>query len=74
MEFTLADMYRFERRLNGMHRRNRNVRPKIRQQLQVLRDRGLLDFVGKGKYRLVARPTVWTQMDSRSLHDDSMAR
>ena len=58
MEFTLADMYRFEDRLGGMHRRNRNVRPKIRQQLQILRDRGLLDFVGNGNYRLTAKARV----------------
>jgi hypothetical protein len=31
---------------------NRNVRPKIRQQLQMLRDRGWLEFTGRGRYRL----------------------
>ena len=30
----------------------RHVRPKIRQQLQVLRDLGLLTFLGDGRYRL----------------------
>jgi len=29
-----------------------HVRDKIRQQLQVLRDLGLLDFLGSGSYRL----------------------
>ena len=33
---------------------NHNVRPKIRQQLQVLRDRGWLEFVGRGRYRVRA--------------------
>jgi type II restriction enzyme len=33
-------------------RRDNNVRPKIRQQLQVLRDRGWTEFVGRGRYRL----------------------
>jgi predicted transcriptional regulator of viral defense system len=28
------------------------VKPKIRQQLQYLRDRGYLDFVSRGHYRL----------------------
>ena len=31
--------------------RNQNVRPKLRQQLQILRDRGLVEFLGKGLYR-----------------------
>jgi type II restriction enzyme len=28
------------------------VKPKIRQQLQFLRDRGYLDFVSRGYYRV----------------------
>jgi len=51
-EFTLAEFYRFEGRLGRMHLDNRNVRPKIRQQLQVLRDHGVLDFLGRGEYQL----------------------
>jgi len=31
---------------------NAHVRDKIRQQLQVLRDLGLLEFLGSGSYRL----------------------
>lgn len=31
--------------------RNRNVRPKLRQQLQRLRDLGLVEFLGGGNYR-----------------------
>ena len=30
---------------------NQNVRPKLRQQLQILRDLGLVEFLGKGSYR-----------------------
>lgn len=30
---------------------NRHVRDKIRQQLQVLRDLGLLEFLGAGSYK-----------------------
>jgi len=45
--FTLPEVYAFERRLGRLHPRNRNVRPKIRQQLQVLRDHGVLEFVGR---------------------------
>ncbi|PYX03071.1 MAG: restriction endonuclease, partial [Acidobacteria bacterium] len=29
---------------------NQNVRAKIRQQLQILRDLGLLDFISPGEY------------------------
>ncbi|HTK36721.1 MAG TPA: DpnI domain-containing protein [Caulobacteraceae bacterium] len=55
-EFELSDVYAFEDRLSGLYPGNNNVRPKIRQQLQVLRDQGLLEFVGRGVYRL-RRPT-----------------
>jgi type II restriction enzyme len=51
-EFTLEDVYAFEVGLGDLYPGNRNVRPKIRQQLQFLRDRGFLDFVSRGYYRL----------------------
>ncbi len=51
-EFDLDDVYAFEQTLRGVYPNNQNVRPKIRQQLQFLRDRGYLDFVGSGTYRL----------------------
>jgi type II restriction enzyme len=51
-EFALDDVYAFEARLSGLYPNNRHVRQKIRQQLQVLRDRGYLDFVQRGSYRL----------------------
>lgn len=50
-EFTLADVYAHEARLAAAFPGNNNVRPKIRQQLQVLRDHGLLAFDGGGRYR-----------------------
>ncbi len=34
------------------HPQNRHVQPKIRQQLQELRDMGLVEFPGGGDYRL----------------------
>ncbi len=49
--FTLKDAYSFEARLALIHIRNRHIRPKIRQQLQVLRDLGYLEFMGRGIYR-----------------------
>jgi type II restriction enzyme len=51
-EFTLDDVYSFEDHLSGLYPGNQNVRPKIRQQLQYLRDRGLIEFVTRGHYRL----------------------
>ncbi|WP_426046157.1 hypothetical protein [Brevundimonas sp. TWP3-1-2b1] len=50
-EFTLAEVYGFEARLAAIYPDNNNVRPKIRQQLQVLRDMGWLAFNGRGTYR-----------------------
>lgn len=49
-EFTLADVYRFEPQLHKLHPGNRHIRAKIRQQLQVLRDAGYLEFLGRGEY------------------------
>lgn len=51
-EFTLEDVYGFESRLSALYPGNQNVKPKIRQQLQYLRDRGFIDFVSRGYYRL----------------------
>ncbi len=48
--FTLGDMYRHEVDLQKLYPGNRHIRAKIRQQLQQLRDLGILDFVTPGKY------------------------
>ena len=45
-------LYAFEAQLSQLYPKNRHVKQKIRQQLQVLRDRGYLDFVSRGYYRL----------------------
>ncbi len=51
-EFQIDDVYAFEHHLRGIYPGNQNVKPKIRQQLQFLRDRGYLDFMSRGYYRL----------------------
>lgn len=51
-EFELADVYAHDQKLGLLHPNNSHVRDKIRQQLQVLRDAGLLEFLGGGDYRL----------------------
>lgn len=55
-EFNLEDVYAFESRLSQIYPGNNNVKPKIRQQLQVLRDNGYLKFVSRGHYRLSRSP------------------
>ncbi|MDP3042432.1 MAG: DpnI domain-containing protein [Candidatus Omnitrophota bacterium] len=52
-EFTLDEIYSFENNLKQKHPNNRYVKDKIRQQLQFLRDKGYLDFIGRGQYRVV---------------------
>ena len=50
-EFTLEDIYLFEGALSERHPENLHIREKIRQQLQVLRDLGYLQFIRRGFYR-----------------------
>ncbi len=52
-EFLLDDVYAFEQELGKIYPDNKHIKDKIRQQLQVLRDKGYLEFIGRGKYRLV---------------------
>jgi type II restriction enzyme len=52
-EFLLYEIYKFEDILSQKHPENKHVKDKIRQQLQFLRDKGYLEFLGKGKYKLV---------------------
>lgn len=54
-KFNLDDVYAYEKQLSQIYPDNHNVRPKIRQQLQVLRDNGYLEFVSRGSYRLSVR-------------------
>jgi type II restriction enzyme len=50
-EFSLEDVYAFEAYLKAKHPMNNNVKAKIRQQLQFLRDKNVIEFVGRGQYR-----------------------
>lgn len=51
--FTLEEMYKFENVLHIKHPQNNNIKPKIRQQLQFLRDKGFIEFLGNGQYRKI---------------------
>jgi type II restriction enzyme len=54
-EFTLDEAYSFEAVLSRRHPDNKHVKPKIRQQLQILRDLGYLQFVTPGHYRWIKK-------------------
>ncbi len=50
--FSLQQLYSYEGELSLLHPDNKHIRDKLRQQLQILRDRGYLEFVSPGYYRL----------------------
>ncbi len=52
-EFTLEKMYSFESELKLIFPNNNHIKDKIRQQLQILRDKGVIEFIGRGRYRKV---------------------
>lgn len=51
--FKLEDIYKFEENLKLKHPQNNHIKDKIRQQLQILRDKGYIEFLGKGVYRKI---------------------
>ena len=51
-DFTLNEIYAFENELGKKHPDNCHIKDKIRQQLQVLRDKEYLEFTNRGNYRL----------------------
>lgn len=53
--FSLEDMYAFIDELRMKHPDNHNIVAKIRQQLQYLRDKGFIEFLGRRKYRKIWR-------------------
>ncbi len=52
-EFILNDIYQFEDILKIKYPQNNNIKAKLRQQLQILRDKGIIEFLGNGKYRIL---------------------
>lgn len=53
--FALSDMYQFEAMLTIKHPNNHNIKAKIRQQLQLLRDKGFIDFLDRGIYKKIVK-------------------
>lgn len=52
-QFALGEVYNFTQELQHKHPDNHNIEAKIRQQLQVLRDKGFIEFVDRGTYRIL---------------------
>lgn len=52
-EFSLKGLYSKELLFAASYPKNNNIRAKMRQQLQVLRDLGYVEFCGQGRYRLL---------------------
>jgi len=50
-KFNLKQVYAFADELQAKHPDNNHVKDKIRQQLQVLRDKGIIEFLGRGYYQ-----------------------
>jgi type II restriction enzyme len=51
--FSLKDIYSFENQLKQKYPNNNFIKDKIRQQLQLLRDKGIIEFVNRGNYKKV---------------------
>lgn len=49
--FTLEDIYKFEVELRIKYPNNNFIKDKIRQQLQLLRDKGFIEFISRGTYK-----------------------
>jgi len=52
-EFVIKDVYAFAGELGRLHPANSHIEDKIRQQLQILRGKGYLNFISRGVYRLL---------------------
>jgi len=48
--FASSDIYEFETHLAALHPNNNTIRDQIRKQLQILRDRGVVRFLGNRRY------------------------
>lgn len=51
--FTLDEVYKFEQKLKSKYPNNNFIKDKIRQQLQVLRDKGIIEFTEPGIYKKI---------------------
>lgn len=49
--FKLEQLYAFEKDLRKIYPNNNHIKDKLRQQLQILRDKGMIEFLGQGRYK-----------------------
>ncbi len=56
--FSLEDVYKFEDKLRLKYPKNNFIKDKIRQQLQVLRDTGIIEFVSRGNYKKIKHGNI----------------
>ena len=56
--FKLRDIYAFEKELSLKHPDNRFIKDKIRQQLQLLRDKGIIEFKTRGTYKKIDNENI----------------
>ena len=55
-EFTLPDLYRFEPLLKEQYPENNTIQASIRCNLQKLRDKGKIEFLQSGRYKVMRTP------------------
>ncbi len=55
-EFTLKQVYAFEPILKAQYPNNNTIQASIRRNLQKLRNKGKIDFLDNGRYRLIKAP------------------
>ncbi|MFA5670021.1 MAG: phospholipase D-like domain-containing protein [Balneolaceae bacterium] len=60
--FNLQQIYSLENHLSHIYPKNKNIKDKIRQQLQFLRDISLIEFLGNGQYK-----KLWKHNDGKNL-------
>lgn len=51
--FSLENIYKFESELKMKYPNNNFIKDKIRQQLQILRDKGIIEFTSRGNYKKI---------------------
>ena len=73
-DFTLADVMKHRDRFERSFPHNRFIDAKIRQSLQVLRDRGTLKFVAPGRYQRLDVAAVFSPLIDFSIANQFVSR
>jgi len=60
--FSLGELYSYISTMRAKHPNNYNIEAKVRQQLQLLRDKNVIDFIGRGMYKI---RSSYAQIDNR---------